>query len=73
MRSSAKRRGATYRLGERVSVKLIEAAPITGGLVFELLSEPQSFADKKARKSAARSGPRREGHKRPFKRARKRS
>jgi ribonuclease R len=36
--------GATFRLGERVEVKLVEAAPITGGLVFELLSEPLSYA-----------------------------
>jgi len=35
--------GATYRLGEPVEVRLIEAAPITGGLRFELLSEPGSF------------------------------
>ena len=35
--------GATYRLGETVEVKLLEAAPITGGLVFELLSEPASY------------------------------
>jgi ribonuclease R len=47
--------GAVYRLGERVEVKLIEAAPITGGLVFELLSEPKTFAEKKPRKGAARS------------------
>jgi ribonuclease R len=46
--------GATYRLGERVEVKLLEAAPITGGLVFELLSEPQTFSDKRRRKSGAR-------------------
>lgn len=49
--------GAVYRLGERVQVKLIEAAPITGGLVFELLSEPRTFASPTARKSAARGRP----------------
>lgn len=47
--------GAVYRLGERVDVKLLEAAPITGGLVFELLSEPQSYAGKKERKGKGRA------------------
>ena len=29
----------TYRLGDRVTVKLVEAAPVAGALRFELLSE----------------------------------
>jgi ribonuclease R len=63
--------GAVYRLGERVEVKLIEAAPITGGLVFELLSEPKTYAEKKARKGrAGRLASR--GKKRPPKRSAKR-
>jgi len=33
------RSGTTYRLGDRVTVKLVEAAPIAGALRFELLSE----------------------------------
>jgi ribonuclease R len=33
------RSGETYRLGDRVSVKLVEAAPVAGALRFELLSE----------------------------------
>jgi ribonuclease R len=66
--------GAVYRLGERVEVKLIEAAPITGGLVFELLSEPKTFAEKKPRKGgggrvAARGRP---GKKPASKRGRRR-
>ena len=32
------RSGATYRLGDRVSVRLVEAAPVAGALRFELLS-----------------------------------
>jgi ribonuclease R len=32
------RSGETYRLGDRVTVKLVEAAPIAGALRFELLS-----------------------------------
>jgi ribonuclease R len=34
------RTGARWRLGTTVSVKLVEATPITGGLLFEMLSEP---------------------------------
>ncbi len=34
-----RRSGETYRLGDRVTVKLVEAAPVAGALRFELLSE----------------------------------
>jgi ribonuclease R len=33
------RSGETYRLGDRVTVKLVEAAPVAGALRFELLSK----------------------------------
>lgn len=33
------RTGETYRLGDRVEVKLVEAAPVAGALRFELVSE----------------------------------
>jgi ribonuclease R len=33
------RTGITHRLGDRVEVKLIDAAPVAGALTFELLSE----------------------------------
>jgi len=33
------RSGETYRLGDRVTVKLVEAAPVAGALRFELVSE----------------------------------
>jgi ribonuclease R len=33
------RTGETYRLGDKVKVKLVEAAPVAGALRFELLSE----------------------------------
>jgi ribonuclease R len=35
------RSGAVWRLGRGVDVRLKEAAPITGGLLFEMLSEPE--------------------------------
>jgi ribonuclease R len=33
------RTGVVYRLGDRVSVRLVEAAPVAGALRFELTSE----------------------------------
>ena len=36
------RTGQRWRLGTSVRVKLLEATPITGGLLFELLSEPDA-------------------------------
>jgi ribonuclease R len=42
--------GESYRLGDTVSVKLVEAAPVAGALRFELLSEGRYDAsDKRAR------------------------
>ncbi len=41
------RSGKRWRLGARVEVRLREATPITGGLLFEMLSEPEA-ADPKA-------------------------
>ncbi|MEY4250692.1 MAG: hypothetical protein RJA87_2325 [Pseudomonadota bacterium] len=35
------RSGKRWRLGARVRVKLLEATPITGGLLFEVLSDPE--------------------------------
>jgi ribonuclease R len=36
------RSGAVWRLGREVEVRLKEATPITGGLLFEMLSDPES-------------------------------
>ena len=33
--------GGTYRFGRKVTVRLKEATPITGGLIFEMLSKPE--------------------------------
>ena len=41
------RTGVRWRLGRSVTVKLVEATPITGGLLFEMISEPEP-ADPKA-------------------------
>jgi ribonuclease R len=60
------RSGETHRLGDRVSVKLVEAAPVAGALRFELLSEGKIVAGSGKRGPAARpSGkPHREREKR---------
>jgi ribonuclease R len=42
------RTGARWRLGRVVEVRLKEATPITGGLILEMLSEPEA-RDPKAR------------------------
>ena len=33
--------GATYKFGRRVQVRLLEVKPLQGGLIFEMLSEPE--------------------------------
>jgi ribonuclease R len=43
--------GETYRLGDRVTVKLVEAAPVAGALRFELLSEGRIVAGAQRRPS----------------------
>jgi ribonuclease R len=60
------RSGSTHRLGDRVTVRLVEAAPLAGALRFELLSEGRS-------KGAAprRGKPERAAHKRGAPRARR--
>jgi ribonuclease R len=40
------RTGETFRLGDKVEVRLVEAAPVAGALRFELLSEGRSGARK---------------------------
>lgn len=35
------RTGVRWTLGRRVEVRLVEATPVTGGLLFEMLSEPE--------------------------------
>jgi len=56
--------GETHRLGDRVRVRLVEAAPVAGALRFELLSEG-SFTPAASR----RAGHSRRGTKRPARRA----
>src|SRR3712207_6115838 len=48
------RTGETYRLGDPVEVKLVEAAPVAGALRFELLSEGAKDSAKGSRKAAAK-------------------
>src|SRR5215212_5135675 len=51
--------GTTHRLGDRVTVRLVEAAPVAGALRFELLSEASPTGGsrrREPRKSGAASG-----------------
>ena len=41
--------GGAYRLGQAVKVKLLEAAPLRGGLTFEMISDPIEDPDFKPR------------------------
>jgi ribonuclease R len=57
-----KHTGETYRLGDRVTVKLVEAAPVAGALRFEILSEGRqgrSDPQKNTRASEGSKNPRR--------------
>ena len=61
------RSGETHRLGDRVTVKLVEAAPVAGALRFELLTEGRVTTATQRRPSGRPSGkPQRHSEKRPF-------
>jgi ribonuclease R len=48
--------GETHRLGDRVTVKLVEAAPVAGALRFELLSEGRVTGKPQQRPGARPAG-----------------
>ena len=56
--------GETHRLGDRVSVRLAEAAPIAGALRFELLSEGRYEDRPRRRASASRKSRKAVAHRR---------
>jgi len=56
------RSGETHRLGDRVTVKLVEAAPVAGALRFELLSEGRVVARPQHRPSDRPHGKSRHEH-----------
>ncbi len=63
------RTGVRWRLGRSVSVRLREATPITGGLLFEMLSEPEP-ADPSSPKHKPRTPlPHRRGKRPPSRRS----
>ncbi len=56
--------GARFRLGMAVTVRLVEATPVTGGLIFDMLTPPESGIPPKGR--GGRGGrPGRSGHSGP--------
>ncbi|MGX6647638.1 ribonuclease R [Maricaulaceae bacterium MS644] len=48
--------GARYRLGMAVTVRLVEATPVTGGLLFDILTPPESGKPPKGRTGRRDSG-----------------
>jgi ribonuclease R len=64
--------GVTHRLGDRVSVRLVEAAPVAGALRFELLSEGSEGNGPRRRPSTGQHSPR-SGQKYPRRTARRRA
>jgi ribonuclease R len=59
------RSGETYRLGDRVTVKLIEAAPVAGALRFELLSEGRAGKPQRRAQHEQRGQERNNEHRKP--------
>jgi ribonuclease R len=51
------RTGETHRLGDRVAVRLAEAAPVAGALRFELLSSGRTQAPRRRRERDDRARP----------------
>ena len=49
--------GGVFRLGQAVKVKLAEAAPLTGGLRFDMLSDPLPCSSKRKGKAGKPSQP----------------
>ncbi|HEX4158875.1 MAG TPA: ribonuclease R [Rhizomicrobium sp.] len=64
------RSGTSYALGDTVAVRLREAAPLTGGLRFELVEDGAGIK-RSSRAAGASSSPPRGSRKRPGERARK--
>jgi len=48
--------GARYRLGMAVTVRLVEATPVTGGLLFDILTPPEPGKPPKGRTGRRDSG-----------------
>jgi ribonuclease R len=67
------RTGETYRLGDTVEVKLVEAAPVAGALRFEILSEGAKDSTRGPRKGAGKGPPGRARSKREPERTERRT
>lgn len=59
------RSGGRYRLGMSVTVRLAEATPVTGGLLFEMLTDPESGPPPRSRAGRGAAKGRRGGPPRP--------
>jgi ribonuclease R len=67
-----KHSGETHRLGDRVTVKLVEAAPVAGALRFELLSEGRIMTGAQRRRPSDRPGGKAKHERRPERRPKNR-
>ncbi len=56
--------GKTYRFGRQVRVQLKEATPVTGGLIFEMISKPEDGKPPKGNPRSKGKGSRGKRHKR---------
>ena len=52
--SIGQRTGETFQMGDNVQVKLVEAAPVKGGLRFEMVSEGRKGKPMKQRGDAGK-------------------
>ena len=66
------RTGETHRLGDKVTVRLAEAAPVAGALRFELLSEGRFVAGRSRPAGMGRKDAREHRHERPYRGKRRR-
>ena len=55
--------GGTYKFGRKVKVKLLEAQPLQGGLIFEMLTKPEAGKPPKYIKNFRRGGHKQYGRK----------
>ena len=54
--------GGTYRFGRKVKVRLVECTPVTGGMIFEMLTKPEKGPKPKHNPRGGMRGGPRTGH-----------
>jgi len=59
--------GQAFQVGQDVEVRLVEAAPVSGGLIFEIMGSGESAAQRPHGNNAARIKKHKKSHKKPSK------